>query len=182
MISSYRRAAAGLFMVAVLVLGCSYTAGKSVNESLTSDESMNRTLEYLEESLAALPSGARLDRVHPELPVGDLGYGGFAPCYDSNTVVEGPEYFGVGFWVVDGGDGPAGLKSVVERWTEWGWTGDDRAPDGDRYAQRTSPDEYTLTAQLSTSGHLSLSGSSPCFPFENGTDLDVQGPGVIEQP
>ncbi|WP_338888777.1 hypothetical protein [Rhodococcus sovatensis] len=181
---SYRRVLAALSTAAVLstaALACSTSGGKSMNESLTSELSMNRTIEYLEQSVSALPAGARLDRVHPELQA-DMTFGGFKPCYDSNAVVDGPEYFGAGYWVVDGGDGQAGLKTLVARWQEWGWTVDDATVDGGNSARGTSSDDYLLSAKISSNGFLSLTGSSPCFPFENGTDLDAQAPGVIEQP
>lgn len=184
MTSRYRRAVAGLCTVAALTtagLGCSSNEGEQVNESLTSDESRNRTTDYLEQSLAALPPGSRLDRVHPDLPLAELAFGRFAPCYDSNTVADGPHYFAVKYWVV-GGEGPAGLRALVDRWNEWGFAVDDRTANGDNYAQGTSPDDYLLTATLSTDGYLSLGGSSPCFPYDNGTDLDSRSTGVIEQP
>jgi hypothetical protein len=78
-------------------------------------------------------------------------------------------------------DGGAGLKALVARWNEWGWTVEDATVDGGNSARGGSSEDYRLTVKISTNGYLSLSGSSPCFPFENGTDLDAQAPGVIEQ-
>lgn len=181
---SYRRALAALSTAAILataVLACSSSGGKTVNESLTSESSMNQAIEYLQQSVAALPDGARLDRVHPKLQA-DMTFGGFAPCYDSNTVVDGPEYFSASYWVVDGGDAQAGLNALVARWNELGWTVEDATVDGGNSARGTSSDDYLLLAKISTNGFLSLGGSSPCFPFENGTDLDAQAPGVIKRP
>jgi hypothetical protein len=54
--------------------------------------------------------------------------------------------------------------------------------DSGNSARGTTSDDYLLIAKISTSGFLSLGGSSPCFLFENGTDLHAQAPGVIEQP
>ena len=142
---------------------------------------MKQTIEYLQLSVSALPAGARLVRVHPELQA-DLAFGGFGPCYDSNTITEGPEYFGASYWVVDGGDGLAGVNALVARWNEWGWTVEDATVDGGNSARGTSSDDYLLIARISSNGFLSLGGSSPCFPFENGADLDAQAPGTIEQP
>lgn len=183
MIASYRLPFAAISAAVVLasVVACSSNGGGSVNESLTSDDARDRTTEYFEQSLAALPPGARLDRVHPDLPSSGVGFGGFKPCYDSNTITDGPQYFGASYWVVDGGDGRAGLKALVTRWNEWGWTVEDATVDGGNSARGASSDDYRLTVKTSTNGFLSLSGSSPCFPFENGTDLDAQAPGTIEQ-
>ena len=180
----YRRVLAVLSTAVVLataVLACSSSGGKTVNGSLTSELSMNQTIEYLQQSVAALPAGARLDRVHPELQA-DMTFGGFGPCYDSNTVVDGPEYFSASYWVVDGGDARTGLNALVARWNKLGWTVEDATVDGGNSARGTSSDDYLLIAKISSNGFLSLGGSSPCFPFENGTDLDANGPATIAQP
>ena len=137
-----------------------------MNESVTSTQAQDRSMDALEQSLSALPAGVRLDRMHPEFPWAQLGFAKFEPCYDDNITIDGPHRFSATFWVV-GSDGRTDLALLIERWAQWGWAVDDRSGQRLGSARATSCDDYRVFARLSEGGQLSLGVSSPCFPFEN---------------
>lgn len=153
-----------------------------MNEQLSPLEAQNFSFDVLENSLAVLPAGARLDRVHPDFPHAQLSFAKFEPSYDDNTTIDGPHRFSVAFWVVDGGDGRAALERLVRRWTSWGWFVDDRSGGDLGFVRATSFDGYRLVARLSMDGEVSLGVSSPSFPFENcERPGQTYAPGVILQ-
>ncbi|MDJ0396346.1 hypothetical protein QMK17_23865 [Rhodococcus sp. G-MC3] len=152
-----------------------------MNESLTSNVALTESIQTLARSLAALPVGVSLVRVHPEFPHAHMMFGRFEPCYDDNMTVEGPVRFTARFWVT-GNAGPSNAQALLDRWREWEWDVYDSAENGRDTTRVVSPEGYKVIAQLSVDGHLSVGVSSPCFPFENGENLDNPGaPAAIER-
>lgn len=130
----------------------------------------------LVESLSVLPAHARLDRVHPNFPHAQLGFGRFEPSYADNTTIEGPHRFSVGYWVV-GVDGRQSIRALVDAWRERGWVVDDDSDGALGSARATSLDGYRLIARLNEDENLSLGVSSPTFAYDN---ADATTPGMIE--
>nr|WP_296780368.1 hypothetical protein [Rhodococcus sp. (in: high G+C Gram-positive bacteria)] len=145
-----------------------------MNPSLTSALAQQISVETLARSLASLPIGTSLVRVHPAFPLAAMMPGRFEPCYDDNMTVEGPLRFTARFWVC-GGDGHTNAQAVLDRWREWQWDVYDSAENGRDTTRVVSPEGYKVILQLSMDGHLSIGVSSPCFPFENGENLDDPG-------
>ncbi|MCZ4521588.1 hypothetical protein O4220_23970 [Rhodococcus ruber] len=153
-----------------------------MDNTLTQEQAQARTVEVLGRSLSALPAGTRFDVENPTYPQSDLPRGGFAPCYDDNTIDYGPHRFDAGYWVVGDGTHRGNLDSLLASWGEWGWTVEDESKDGGKRASATTPDGYRLFAELGTPEFLSVGGSSPCFEIEAGqTPPRAVAPLVIEQ-
>ncbi|MDZ7914964.1 MAG: hypothetical protein U5O16_24535 [Rhodococcus sp. (in: high G+C Gram-positive bacteria)] len=166
----------------LLAVGCSQNGADDVDSTLTQEQAQARTIEVLGRSLSVLPAGTRLDVDNPTFPQSNLPTGGFAPCYDDNTVDYGPHRFDAGYWVVGDGTHRGNLEVLLASWGEWGWTVEDDSKDGGKRASATTPDGYRVSARLGTPEYLSMVGISPCFEIEAGqTPPRAVAPLVIEQ-
>lgn len=148
-----------------------------MNEWFTSSDAQLGAMTVLMRSLAVLPAGTSLTRIHPDFPQAPMMFGRFTPCYDDNMTVEGPHRYTVRYWV-EGGDPHENARTLLDRWREWGW---------DVFTTRNtvrviSPDDYCLITRVSREGNLSIGVSSPCFPYENGENLsDALSPAIVVQ-
>lgn len=166
----------------LLAVGCSQNGTDDVDSELTQQEAQDRTVEVLGRSLSVLPAGTRLDVENPTFPQSDLPTGGFAPCYDDNTIDYGPHRFDAGYWVVGDGAHRGNLDLLVASWGEWGWSVEYDSKDGGKRASATTPDGYRVSARLGTPEYLSMVGISPCFAIEAGqTPPRAVAPLSIEQ-
>lgn len=165
---THRRLAALVALaLPLIVLACSTPQeGATVDSSLTQTAAQTRMVELLASSLSALPATASLDVTSPRAPQNPLQTTTTAPCNDDDTTSSGPVNLGMSRWAVDGNPPqPVGaVASVTAVWSAAGWSVDTRS---DGSAVTTTPDGYTLTAQTSVQGDLSIGAGSPCFPREN---------------
>ncbi len=177
-----RTSLATVLTCVLLTVGCSQNGADDVDSALTQEQAQNRTVEVLGRSLSVLPTGTRFDVENPTYPQSSLPTGGFGPCYDDNTIVDGPHQFSAGYWAVGDGAHRDNLDLLLASWGEWGWTVDDDSKDGGKSARATTPDGYRIAAELGTPEALSVVGVSPCFEIEPGrTPPRAAAPLVIEQ-
>lgn len=148
---------------------CTTTDRTTVDENLTSDMAVHRVVGYLEDLVGALPEGTTLSRTHPDYPTAAFRRGSIGPCYDGNTVEDGPADVGAIYWVVGM---PAGADEryfglVLEYWKSQEWTVDERTVGGTPWATALTPDRFAVTASINDDGDLTVSATSVCFPQRN---------------
>jgi len=137
-----------------------------VDNNLTEDTARQRTVEYLTETLAALPPNYSLSRQDPKYAHSRFGDAVTAPCVDDDTAKDVPWNVGVNYWVVGVPDdmGVAALELFADVWNKFGWS-PQRSDEGTTTVVRArSQDDYAFVATVNKNGSLAVSASSPCFP------------------
>lgn len=154
---------------ALSLSSCTTTGRTTVDETLTQDDAAHRTIDYLEDLVNALPEGTTLARTHPEYPTATFAPGSVSPCYDGNTVENGPVDVGVVYWVggMPAGSGKRYFGLVLEYWRSRGWTVDERTISGTPWATAQTPDRFAVTASVNDDGDLTVAATSVCFPQHN---------------
>lgn len=172
--------------VAVLLSACTTTENGKVTEAdmnLTRPQAQTKVIEYLTETIAALPPGAYLTRYSELNKKVTLSPGGTVPCNDSNLSKDTSVDYGVTYFLEssDAASIPGFGDTIRNLWTERGWKFRTYDSAGDTTSTETIlPDGYRMVFDEHPRG-AGLSGSSPCFPRPEASD-HPNAPVQIDQP
>ncbi|MFC7446460.1 hypothetical protein [Rhodococcus daqingensis] len=169
-------------VVALLGAACSSDEETNVDTGLTENAASAALIGYFDETLAALPEGARLTLAHPSSPVGAFNPGGVTPCDDNDTEATGPVFLTLNYWVSGIAETGAAenLDAIAAYWEDRDRPLTRRTSGEGRTAVVTMPDGYAIVAHDNGRGSLSVSGTSACFP--RGAAGVTGQPDVIERP
>ncbi|WP_416564718.1 hypothetical protein [Nocardia testacea] len=136
-----------------------------------------RLYRHFLRTLRALPEGAVLSLVHPELPNAYLHSGVTLPVDDSAA-----EFFDIAYWVVAAGTEKESdyFDLIVRAWGRFGWPARIDRDSRPRAAYARTPDRGGLSVRESVDGFVSLSGSTT--PFAVGSPVGPAFPESIEHP
>ncbi|WP_147403936.1 hypothetical protein [Nocardia panacis] len=151
----------------LLAAGCgTRKETNSVDHSLTEEAARQQIFSYLQKTADATGLGFSMQSDRPD-PGSPLEPAGPVPCYDGYQE-RGPHQIQASYWVVGVPHGQvAGTFALLQRtWTNWGWRLDPEATT--TIAGLATLDHYSFILRDSElgDGWLSVTGASPCFPYE----------------
>jgi len=177
-----RRAVALLVLVTVLS-ACGSTKGKQMDPEFTATAAQTQLLELFSQTLALLPAetSLSLERSSPKLQSHDLGVS--APCDDNDQTGKGPVNLSIAYWVhgVPQGVERKYVDMVAAGWAEKGWSPRDDGGAQSRIVRGYPLRGYAVIIQVNPVGGVSLTGSSPCFPFAN-VNVTTPQPRTVPHP
>ncbi|MEG8181251.1 hypothetical protein GZH49_22345 [Nocardia terpenica] len=166
-------AALGIVLVAMAGVSAGCGNGKAPNDkgakvdtSLTEASARERIINYLVETLQALPPGTGLSLTSDNSYLGSLKEGFTVPCNDDDLHPDGPQHVQIRYWVVGVPTGQDAhyFQLIHDAWAARGWQSN---PDSDsRWAAVHTADGYGLNVRyVPNQDHsVSVTAGSPCFP------------------
>ncbi|MEU2033584.1 hypothetical protein [Nocardia amamiensis] len=143
-----------------------YLSDFPVNTDMTEFKAQDRSVEHLTETLRVLPQELSLD-AREEWFGTRMDYRHVFSCMFDESVVDAPYRLMIDYLVVGGTRPPDDYLPAFESgWGSLGWTIDHPTASG-TVIEATTPDHFSLTVAVATTGDTAITVASPCFPSTN---------------